>query len=293
MASYYNAPPPPLIAGDAYLSDVYVYDESQINLSYISSTIDSTSTTTGSLILNGGLGIGESLFVGGTITAGAISASDFIEPNFNYPVTFNNTTTFNSVANFNTEVTIHSEVGQALFEVNEADYLLFGSGSNSMNIKSNTHTITNLNFILASSGTLTFAGYQNIYMDSPLTVNSSSTFNIATFNIATFNTVTVNSSSTFNDSTFNTVTFNDQIIVPESGSIPSQGLATLVSGSVTVFNENVASSSRIYLTIQNINGSTVGIQYISNIVPGSFDILSTSSNDNSTVAWLIIQTSNV
>ena len=272
MASYYNAPRPPLIAGDAYLSDVYVYDESQINISYISSTIDSTSTTTGSLILNGGLGLGKSLFVGGTITAGAISASDFIEPNFNYPVTFNNTTTFNSVANF-TEVTIHSEVGQALFEVNEADYLLVGSGSNSMLIQSNTHTITNLNFILASSGTLTFAGYQNIYMDSPLTVNSS---------------------STFNNSTFNTVTFNDQIIVPESGSsIPSQGLATLVSGSVTVFNENVASSSRIYLTIQNINGSTVGIQYISNIVPGSFDILSTSSNDNSTVAWLIIQTSNV
>ena len=164
------------------------------------------------------------------------------------------------------------------FHVSEAEYGLISAGSNAMNIESITNGIYNVNLIgggvSRGSGTLTFASYQNIYIDSPLTVEPSSTFNNSTFNVATF---------------------NGQIIVPESGGlVTSQGLATLVSGSVTVFNENVASSSRIYLTIQNINGSTVGIQYISNIVPGvSFDILSTSSNDNSTVAWLIIQTSNV
>ncbi len=74
------------------------------------------------------------------------------------------------------------------------------------------------------------------------------------------------------------------------GSNCKQGTATLSSGTVTVSNTSVTSSSRIFLTIQDPNGGTPGAVYISNITAGtSFDITSTSIVDTSIVAYFITE----
>ena len=64
-----------------------------------------------------------------------------------------------------------------------------------------------------------------------------------------------------------------------------QGVATLVSGTVAVANTTVTANTRIFLTTQSPSG-TVGTPYISARVAGtSFTISSTSSADDSVVAY--------
>lgn len=68
-----------------------------------------------------------------------------------------------------------------------------------------------------------------------------------------------------------------------------QGTATLISGVVTVANSVVNSSSRIFVTAQEVSG-TPGALYISARSSGtSFTISSTSGSDNSMVAYFITQ----
>jgi len=71
----------------------------------------------------------------------------------------------------------------------------------------------------------------------------------------------------------------------------SSGIATLVAGTVTVNNTQVAANSRIQLTAQSLgtvtSPSALGV---SARTPGtSFTILASQSNDTSTVAWFIVQ----
>lgn len=73
------------------------------------------------------------------------------------------------------------------------------------------------------------------------------------------------------------------------GTNASMGVATLVGGVATVSTNIVTASSRIFLTIQTAAGIP-GVVYKSNVVAGtSFDIVSTSAGDTSTVAWLIVE----
>jgi hypothetical protein len=66
------------------------------------------------------------------------------------------------------------------------------------------------------------------------------------------------------------------------------GKSTLSSGSVTVSNTLVTSSSVIQLTCQAAGG-TQGFLSIGTIVPGvSFQILSSSGTDVSTIGWTIL-----
>ena len=66
------------------------------------------------------------------------------------------------------------------------------------------------------------------------------------------------------------------------------GTATLYNGSITIFNGSVSSSTRFFLTHQQIIG-TAGILCPANITSGlKFDITSTSATDNSVVAWLMV-----
>ena len=66
------------------------------------------------------------------------------------------------------------------------------------------------------------------------------------------------------------------------------GKATLASGAVTVTNTFVTSASVIQLTHQNIGG-TPGHLYVGTIVANSsFQILSTSGTDTSTIGWTIL-----
>jgi hypothetical protein len=73
------------------------------------------------------------------------------------------------------------------------------------------------------------------------------------------------------------------------GTNAKMGVATLVAGTVTVANTSITANSRVFTTIQAASG-TLGVHAIANIVPStSFDIVSNSVLDASTVAYLIIE----
>jgi len=75
----------------------------------------------------------------------------------------------------------------------------------------------------------------------------------------------------------------------EEGANARMGVATLVAGTVTVPNTSVTASSRAFLSVQTAGG-TVGAIALANVVAGtSFDIVSTSALDTSTVAWVLIE----
>ena len=70
---------------------------------------------------------------------------------------------------------------------------------------------------------------------------------------------------------------------------PPNGTATLVGGAKTVASTDVTVNSEIFLT-NNKKGGTLGDLYIDNVVAGiSFDIVSTSGTDTSTIAWLLFE----
>ena len=76
----------------------------------------------------------------------------------------------------------------------------------------------------------------------------------------------------------------------KEGTNATMGLTTLSSGSATVNTSKVTANSRIFLTIQDPNGGTVGTVYVSaRTAATSFTITSTSGSDASKVAWLIVE----
>ena len=76
----------------------------------------------------------------------------------------------------------------------------------------------------------------------------------------------------------------------KEGTNATMGLATLSSGSATVNTTKVTANSRIFLTIQDPNGGTIGTVYVSaRTASTSFTITSTSGSDVSKVAWLIVE----
>lgn len=81
---------------------------------------------------------------------------------------------------------------------------------------------------------------------------------------------------------FNTIPGNVSIMWPRL-----VGMATLVSGTVTVADSGVDSNSRIFLTAQN-GGVLAGIVRISNINPGvGFTILSSVLTDTANIAYAV------
>jgi hypothetical protein len=74
-----------------------------------------------------------------------------------------------------------------------------------------------------------------------------------------------------------------------NGSFSFQGSVVMTSGSAVVTNAIVDSTYSIYLTIQSPSG-VVGSVYVSSVTANTtFNILSTSAADNSTVGWLMVQ----
>ncbi len=73
------------------------------------------------------------------------------------------------------------------------------------------------------------------------------------------------------------------------GSSPSVGYTILVPGDPnTVVSSLVTSDSLIFLTYQDLGIGETGVLYTTNKTNGSFDIRSSNINDESTVAWLIV-----
>jgi hypothetical protein len=76
------------------------------------------------------------------------------------------------------------------------------------------------------------------------------------------------------------------------GTNAKQGIATLVSGTVTISNTSVTANSRIFLTTQDPNSGTPGFLWISARTPGTdFTIQSSSILDTSIVAYEIFEPS--
>lgn len=71
----------------------------------------------------------------------------------------------------------------------------------------------------------------------------------------------------------------------------SQGVATLVGGTVTVANTNVTANSRIFLTVQSLGGiaAPVGVAVTGRTAGTSFTITSASALDTSVVAYEIFE----
>ena len=78
-----------------------------------------------------------------------------------------------------------------------------------------------------------------------------------------------------------------RLAVPTTGADRPIGRAVLVAGTVTVANQLVTANTNILLTRQ-IPGGTVGdLSCATRVANTSFDILSTSALDTSTVAWML------
>lgn len=72
------------------------------------------------------------------------------------------------------------------------------------------------------------------------------------------------------------------------------GTATLVNGAVNVPNVRLKSNSLVYVCYRTMLGLTGSLEIANRVsmdatTLGSFDIVSSSSEDNSTVSWSIIQ----
>jgi len=75
-----------------------------------------------------------------------------------------------------------------------------------------------------------------------------------------------------------------------AGTNGTLGTATLINGECTVFNTSVKADSCIFLNGTNDNGGFSGFLRAINIVPGvSFFVISGSSEDVSTFAYIIVQ----
>lgn len=84
------------------------------------------------------------------------------------------------------------------------------------------------------------------------------------------------------------ITINSTLKIKE-GSNARMGVATLVTGTVTVSNTSVTANTRIMLTAQN-NGGTIGWLSVSaRTASTSFTILSSSPTDTSDVAWMLVE----
>jgi len=75
-------------------------------------------------------------------------------------------------------------------------------------------------------------------------------------------------------------------VIVASGTGASVGIATLVSGSKTVTNPLVTTSSEVFLSVTTVSGQQ-GILSC-NVAGGSFTITSTNSGDNSTISWIVV-----
>lgn len=75
----------------------------------------------------------------------------------------------------------------------------------------------------------------------------------------------------------------------KEGTNATMGTGVLTAGTVTVSTTKVTATSRI-VTARQAAGGTLGHLSIANVVAGtSFDILSSSNLDTSTVAWILVE----
>lgn len=80
-------------------------------------------------------------------------------------------------------------------------------------------------------------------------------------------------------------------LVISSGSNGRMGANTLTGGNAVISTTSVTGFSLIFLTVQNPGSNNLGHLTIQNLTPGtSFEIQSDNPGDDSTIAWLIIDT---
>jgi len=75
---------------------------------------------------------------------------------------------------------------------------------------------------------------------------------------------------------------------PEGTNKP-MGIATLVGGTVTVSNNKITATSRIFLTNNNPGGTPGFLRVSARVVGTSFTITSSSGTDTSDIAYLIME----
>jgi hypothetical protein len=87
---------------------------------------------------------------------------------------------------------------------------------------------------------------------------------------------------------FTGVQANGPIVIPETGTAPRMGVATLNgTTAVTVTTAGLTANSRVFLTIQTPAG-TPGAPYVASITPGTGFTVKSSTGDTSVVAWHLI-----
>lgn len=72
-----------------------------------------------------------------------------------------------------------------------------------------------------------------------------------------------------------------------SGGAATIGTATLSSGAVTVSTTSVTSTAKIFVTYAAFLGAPGSVSVANRVNGSSFDIISTSASDNSSVNWII------
>jgi len=196
MASYYFAPPPPLIPGDLYLSDLVTDRQQTYNETQTFYTLDATSSTSASVVLYGGLSVQKSLLVGSTTVSISPSTGSLIVSggvgiygNLNIGESLNVDGTINGPTNILGQLTIDTTTQTAPSHINiygdATSQISLGNGGIVLNngvVSANQGDFRDLystnNTSLASVGPLGFFGNPSVNQQmfiTPTPIDLSST----------------------------------------------------------------------------------------------------------------------
>lgn len=171
-----------------------------------------------------------------------------------------------------------------------------------------SHAFTNLSGVIISTGSVTATNSQTgigdvfVMQNGPTMTNTASIEKLhitSTENIPSINFGSLTSGSVYTLGGLNVakdIYINDGLFLNDASSFEggpySMGSITFPGSgttTVTVTNSTLSSHSRVFLTTQTASG-TIGQLYVSNQNgSGSFDINTTSSEDTSTVAWVVLK----
>lgn len=217
------------------------------------------------------------LFVG---SAGTISQ----DANFTYDGTILRATTLAVLSAGSTRLTVSANGSTTSFVAGLGNLLSFSGVANS------TATSTIINFTNLSPFSTNSSGVSQFFTITPVINSSGTAGNTDLF--VNRNQVAVGSGSqrlidlqTTSVSQFG-VTNAGKILLRE-GTNGSQGVATLIAGTLTVNTTAVTANSRIMLTPQNTAGTASYIYVSARVAATSFTITSGSAADLRDIAWQI------
>lgn len=228
----------------------------------LSSTVESTSTITGSLKTAGGAGIAKNLYVGGTLNVGSTGSNNVT---FSPPVNVNNVSTFTNTLTINPPNTTTSALRIAN---NNVDAVTVDANGQLNVLKTSVHTgkstfngVTEVNNVLQqvnAGSTSTFAGPVTLNNTgaSSLVVNGASTLRsfvakdaAGTTDVLTFNntTNTLSHANEILSGTFNVVSNTSAtstnypygVSVNSTGALTAVGNATLAAGYISTTNGSI------------------------------------------------------